>query len=366
MQVAVDDLGNTGGANLTANGQTTITVLPANQRIILNLPGTQQANDYQVTFSSGNLNAISITDVYAENPQVQLTLTAAGAEVQLSRLDGLTIISGGAGMQSTITVAGQLSDVNNALQGLYYFAYSTETSLTISATDTPRDSTAAHTVVGQVLVQQANIFPSPSPTPEPDSNSDEDNTPQGVDPIRPFVPDIRPWRNEVVVIHHDDHFYGMVPGLRDEGTEFHPKRVSRQGFLLMNELNLNWGFALTLDEAAAQRMSRLDEASDERFTTWGNAEIASISLDEGLATQSWSVGAAAFTMMFSAGYLAWTLRAGTLLAAMLSSLPAWQSFDPLTVIEFYDRKRRRDEPEPSDIEHAVEQLVGRSTSAEAT
>jgi hypothetical protein len=44
------------------------------------------------------------------------------------------------------------------------------------------------------------------------------------------------------------------------------------------------------------------------------------------------------TVLFTAGYIFWYMRGGALLASALSSLPAWQSYDPLPILEFADKK----------------------------
>ena len=45
------------------------------------------------------------------------------------------------------------------------------------------------------------------------------------------------------------------------------------------------------------------------------------------------------------GYVIWLIRGGTLLASLISSLPAWCSFDPLPVLDRWSASddRRRDD-----------------------
>jgi len=40
----------------------------------------------------------------------------------------------------------------------------------------------------------------------------------------------------------------------------------------------------------------------------------------------------------SVGYVLWCLRSGTLMASALSSLPLWRTFDPLPVLDFWERE----------------------------
>jgi hypothetical protein len=43
--------------------------------------------------------------------------------------------------------------------------------------------------------------------------------------------------------------------------------------------------------------------------------------------------ASAGASLFTVGYVAWLIRGGVLLTSFMSSLPSWQSFDPLPILE---------------------------------
>jgi hypothetical protein len=43
--------------------------------------------------------------------------------------------------------------------------------------------------------------------------------------------------------------------------------------------------------------------------------------------------ASAGASLFTVGYVAWLIRGGVLLTSFISSLPSWQSFDPLPILE---------------------------------
>ena len=51
---------------------------------------------------------------------------------------------------------------------------------------------------------------------------------------------------------------------------------------------------------------------------------------------------AAVSTTVSVGYVVWMLRGGSLLTTFLSSLPAWQAFDPLPVLESFDEDAEGD------------------------
>lgn len=50
---------------------------------------------------------------------------------------------------------------------------------------------------------------------------------------------------------------------------------------------------------------------------------------------------------FSVGYVIWMLRGGSLMTAFMSSLPAWQSFDPLPILDSHS-SRTNDEDEEEE------------------
>ncbi|MGZ8365610.1 MAG: hypothetical protein ACXW37_04605, partial [Nitrospira sp.] len=58
----------------------------------------------------------------------------------------------------------------------------------------------------------------------------------------------------------------------------------------------------------------------------------------------------------SAGFIAWALRSGTLLASFMATMPAWRHFDPLPVLggSRSERERRRKEAEQDQHAEATE------------
>ncbi len=57
---------------------------------------------------------------------------------------------------------------------------------------------------------------------------------------------------------------------------------------------------------------------------------------------------AASGLALSAGIVAWVLKGGTLLASLITTLPAWSHFDPLPILGFKKRKRKQDEQDGSE------------------
>jgi hypothetical protein len=87
-------------------------------------------------------------------------------------------------------------------------------------------------------------------------------------------------------------------------------------------------------------------------TTNPTLRIAVNSMSEGITSQSWldelqsNAVAATFkgsTLVLSAGYLSWALRAGSLLATVAATMPTWAGFDPLPVLATKKRDAKKDE-----------------------
>jgi hypothetical protein len=102
-------------------GSSTATVtLHVNIAPVNAVPAAQSTNeDTTLVFSSGNSNAISISDADAGTSTVQVALTATNGIVTLSGTTGLTV-TGGANGTNTVTVTGTIADINTALAGLTF------------------------------------------------------------------------------------------------------------------------------------------------------------------------------------------------------------------------------------------------------
>jgi hypothetical protein len=91
----------------------------------------------------------------------------------------------------------------------------------------------------------------------------------------------------------------------------------------------------TLDTASVAVLEVLEEQK-----LWDELRQISESLESTLASP-WTYGAVAGMGVVSAGYLLWAFQAGSLVTTALSTLPVWGSFDPLPVLEFWERESKR-------------------------
>ena len=135
-----------------ASASTTVSLTVVNSPPTLTAPATGSANENgSLVFSTGNGNAISITDA-AAGPD-SLTLSVSHGTLTLGSESGLTFTSGSDGSSSFI-VTGTVSALNNALNGLTYQpnpGYIGSDSLSISVVDTA-DSLSTTASVGLTVV----------------------------------------------------------------------------------------------------------------------------------------------------------------------------------------------------------------------
>ena len=84
------------------------------------VPGAQSVvEDGTLTFSTGNGNAVSVTDTLAGDNVMQVTLSANDGLLTLSQTTGLSFINGSNGT-STFTFNGTESDINTAMEGMTF------------------------------------------------------------------------------------------------------------------------------------------------------------------------------------------------------------------------------------------------------
>ena len=109
------------GSGDVALGSVAIDIGAVNDAPVNQVPGAQNlAQDGSLIFSTGNGNAISISDVDAGSGVEQATLDVAHGTLTLSGTTGLTFSAGDGSADASMSFSGTLADINNALQGLVY------------------------------------------------------------------------------------------------------------------------------------------------------------------------------------------------------------------------------------------------------
>ncbi|WP_166823268.1 DUF4465 domain-containing protein [Thalassoroseus pseudoceratinae] len=124
LTMSVDDLGNTGnGGPQIGTASINLNINPVNESPINTVPSPQSvAYLTELVFSSTTENRISIADpdITTGAETVEVTLSVTSGIISLATTSGLQFIDGDGADDSTITVQGALSDINNALDGLTY------------------------------------------------------------------------------------------------------------------------------------------------------------------------------------------------------------------------------------------------------
>src|SRR6185436_7560169 len=102
--------------------------VPANVAPVNAVPSTQTVlEDNTLVFSGAGSNQISISDADAGNNPVQVTVAATNGLLSLSGTAGLSFSNGDGSGDPTMTFAGSINNINNALNGLSYSAALTST-----------------------------------------------------------------------------------------------------------------------------------------------------------------------------------------------------------------------------------------------
>jgi len=105
----------------TASDTASITVTAVNDAPANAMPAAQATDeDTALVFSSGNGNAISITDVDAGASALQVTLTGTNGLITLAGIAGLTFSLGDGTADGTMTFTGTAAAINAALNGLSF------------------------------------------------------------------------------------------------------------------------------------------------------------------------------------------------------------------------------------------------------
>ncbi len=123
LQIITSDTGGKGGPQTTMK-IVNINVTGPNLPPVNAVPGDQNVNEHEaLTFSSGGGNAISISDPDAGDLPVQVTLTCDHGTLTLCNVagnSGLTFLAGTGVDDTTITVQGSMTAINEALEGMQF------------------------------------------------------------------------------------------------------------------------------------------------------------------------------------------------------------------------------------------------------
>ncbi|HHJ15410.1 MAG TPA: hypothetical protein ENJ80_01810, partial [Gammaproteobacteria bacterium] len=110
---------------------------------------------------------------------------------------------------------------------------------------------------------------------------------------------------------------------------------------------------------APENKAERSEPADQRLSDalWLALNRAQMDMDESAAPLPWLLAATRGAVWtFSAGFLAWILRGGSLLAMALSSMPMWRWMDPLPILPISRRERdERKRKSQEEAQHEIEE-----------
>ena len=140
LQFVADDLGGIGnGGTRTLSTELTITVNPINDAPIITAPSTTStAEDTQLLFNLANSTLISFSDDgFEDGSTIQLQFSTSHGTLTLDTVAGVTIIAGD-NATTTMTLTGNVLNLNNAIDGLAFMPdenYNGTTSLQVQVDD---------------------------------------------------------------------------------------------------------------------------------------------------------------------------------------------------------------------------------------
>ncbi|MBX3454403.1 MAG: DUF4347 domain-containing protein, partial [Ferrovibrio sp.] len=121
IAATIDDLANGGTGALTDTKNITVILSESNDAPGVTKPAPQEVNeDTNLTFSTGNGNAVVVTDSDDFGGSLTVTLSVSHGTLTLSGLTGLTFGTGDGTADASMTFTGSKTAINNALQGLIY------------------------------------------------------------------------------------------------------------------------------------------------------------------------------------------------------------------------------------------------------
>ena len=185
--VVVSESNQNGGLNVPYNLRVTglpAAAVPANQPPVNTVPGAQNVlEDGSLTFSAGAGNQVSISDPDAGNNVVEVTLTVTDGVLTLAGTTGLSFSAGDGTSDTTMTFQGNITDINNAMNGMSYSPnanFNGPASLTINTNDRNFTGTGGAMSDNDVVtINVTAVNDAPSFTKGPDQNLDT-SSPQTV------------------------------------------------------------------------------------------------------------------------------------------------------------------------------------------
>lgn len=335
IRISVNDL-NLGHTDAECPPQVTIATVPVsviavNDAPVVTIPEARGYDISNIVFSSATGNAIVIGDPDAGGQPVVMTIIVHDGTFSLASTEGLSIFAGAPTQSSYLQVYGTIADLNKALDGMQLKASSTYAAMQVSVNDQGTNQGVGGAQEGsQVFFVRRMIDPNFQPgntstlfqvrsgvMTQQVSTTTESGPRASQDAIRRIQLDSGQINTSLLLsdMIHNMNTVRTDSGVVSQGTE----RLASRG---------------------VERQLELADDKDTKVIEGGLFSADTQSADEPLQQgsvlrrdESILVGLG----VVSAGYLAWALHGGSLLAGALSTTPMWMPFDPLAVLDFSDR-----------------------------
>jgi hypothetical protein len=365
LQLIVNDQGHTGGGALSDSDSVAISVGSLNDGPTIAAPGPQAAQAQSLVFSSAGGNAIRLDDIDAGGAALELTLVATNGTITLGSTSGISFVQGTGAGDSTMVLQGTLADLNGALNGLsFHVSSSGAAQLAITLNDLGNTGAGGAASASQ-SIDISDSAPMPPPPPPPPTAPPTDGGSGGAtgatSPQEPGsdtatvtaavipAPAPRPSDNSDLDRPAASRSLANQSSGLIAATLVSPARTFRLATTDVDPSDYR-SFAqhdaLRAKTLLVDRPRLLADFAPEQMLSNELREMRE-ALDSAFASP-WTYGAVAGLGALSAGYLVWGLQAGSLVTSALSSLPIWGSFDPLPVLEFWERDSKRNELKKPD------------------
>ena len=122
IDLTLNDNGHTGAGGAKSDAESIgLLIQSINDAPVITRPASATTNeDTPLTFSSGNSNLVSVSDVDAGAGSVQVALSVSHGTLTLASLSGLSFTTGDGTADAALTFSGTLGNLNSALDGLVY------------------------------------------------------------------------------------------------------------------------------------------------------------------------------------------------------------------------------------------------------
>lgn len=371
----------------------TIDVSNVNEAPVNALPASATAvsGSYAV-FSTGNGNALSASDPDAGSAVVRVTVSATSGALTLSGTGGLSFLSGDGIADGSMTMAGSLANINAALNGLSFLPVAGVIGA-VTLTMTTEDLGNAGSGSAQVDSDSFVIMVSAAPTAQSSpislplnlsvSNSAANqsapslvlnaNQSSDTQQQRKLAPRLvlAAWQQSG---SRPTAVETLSPNFLDMPSIGHPSNSARGTHVQWAEpariASANVASVDYKDAAIALPGMGVLDANQETprmvpsvlgTQTWlEQLRQVREQLDGDVPLSNAMIGTTAFVSGgLSVGYVVWILRGGALMSTLLSSLPAWQTIDPMPIL---GQRQRADQHDEGDrIERMFGKFRDRST-----